>query len=138
MKFTKVIILASALAVSAVPQIAHSQDAATPATSKDSRVAEWSKDVGKDCTIFVSNRKGAYQGNLESVTNSWIEISNDVRNKIDGKMVSLTFITRIPMKDVTRVSFEVEKLTEAIIANHTYTATHVRNIPAEEMIGETF
>jgi len=106
MKFAKVVILASALAVSAFPQIAHSQGAATPETSQASNIAEWSKNVGKHCTVFSSTGDKPCEGNLQSLTNSYIFVEKPTRMTVEGKTFIASYVTRIPMKNVTRVSFE--------------------------------
>lgn len=122
MKFTKVVILAGALAVSTVPQIAHSQDAATSVTSQDSRVAEWSKNVGMHCTITESRNytqtpdgvktpvekpfEVTYKGILSKVTDSTIEVNYLKLDMSKGKRRTEILTWSIPMKDVARVEFD--------------------------------
>ncbi len=123
MKFTKVVILAGALAVPAFSQVVHSQDAATLEAPKDSRVAEWSKKVGMDCTVFESRDytytslggaklpsekpvKMTYKGTLYKVTDSTIEVRNLKRWMSAGKEQSAFITSSIPTKDVTRIKFK--------------------------------
>ena len=111
MKFTKVVILASALAVPAFSQVAHSQDAATPETSQPATVAEWSKSIGENCTVFTSSAVGSYDGTLENVTSDFVFVKKPERVTLEDNIVRLYYVIRIPMKDVTRIEFE-EKSTK--------------------------
>lgn len=118
MKFAKVVVLASALAVptfsiSGFAKAADSQTIVLPKDDGNPTVAEKLKveglkaNVGKYCKVnLVETRKETFfEGTLKSVSTSWLVLEGEEGQEKDGKTVQVKIQTYLPMKDVDIVIF---------------------------------
>ncbi|RYZ80578.1 MAG: hypothetical protein EOP06_25080 [Proteobacteria bacterium] len=69
----------------------------------------WSGRVGQKCTVLFSNKAGvntSRQGDLKSVTDSWIVIGDVVEtDSVNGKDVDMVRDYCIPTESISYVSF---------------------------------
>ena len=112
MKFTKIVILASALAVSAFPNIAHSQDAATskteapPATVEEAKAKSLQKTIGKLCQVSLDGDRveDFHEGIVKSVTTKWLVLENEGEEEENGKTVKVKNRIYLPLMEVNSIT----------------------------------
>ena len=114
MKFTKVVILASALAVSSISLsgLSHAADSQTIVLSKADEDSKAKADglqinLGKYCRVHLSGErsKDFFEGNLKSATRSWLILENETEKEVDGKTAKVKFQTYLPMNEVGIIYF---------------------------------